>query len=205
VIYTAKSARFIMGGSYLELRMDNGVRLEGAGADQRMLSFDHYQVSIPLSDGKWSKRKSGDHVTMMTMTELWEQMQSAKPAAATAELSRRILLPSTVLILFFFALPLSITQKRSGKAGSLISGIALLVMIYNAQLLLHRQVSQGAFPGWTMWAAQIAMLMLAMFLWRRAEADRMPRLFAVAGEWIYYMHQWIMHRLAHRWSQQREH
>ena len=39
VIYTAKSARFIMGGSYLELRMNNGVRLEGAGADQRMLSF----------------------------------------------------------------------------------------------------------------------------------------------------------------------
>ncbi|NWF39428.1 YjgP/YjgQ family permease [Mariprofundus sp. NF] len=203
VIYTAKSARFIMGGSYLELRMDNGVRLEGAGADQRMLSFDHYQVSIPLSDGNWRERKSKDHVTMMTMGELWESIQSAKPDAATAELNRRILLPSTVLILFFFALPLSITQKRSGKAGSLISGIALLVMIYNAQLLLHRQVSQGAFPGWTMWAAQIAMLMLAMFLWRRAEADRMPRLFAVAGEWIYFVHQWIMHRLAHRWSQQR--
>lgn len=204
VIYTAKSARFIMGGSYLELRMDNGVRLEGAGADQRMLSFEHYQVSIPLSDGNWSERKSKDHVTMMTMTELWQSMQSAKPEAATAEWSRRLLLPSTVLILFFFALPLSLTQKRSGKAGSLISGIAMLVLIYNAQLLLHRQISQGAFPGWTMWAAQIAMLALAIFLWRRAEADRMPRLFSLLGEWIYFIHQWVMHRLAHRWSQQKD-
>jgi len=200
VIYTAKSARFIMGGSYLELRMNNGVRLEGAGADQRMLSFEHYQVTIPVSDGNWSERKSKDHVTMMTMGELWERVELGK-AEATAELNRRILLPSTILILFFFALPLSLTRKRSGKAGSLISGIALLVLIYNAQLLLHRQVSQGDFPGWSMWAAQIVMLVMAIYLWRRAEADRMPKLFSLAGEWLYFLRQWIMHRVAHRWSQ----
>ena len=137
---------------------------------------------------------------MMTMGGLWERVELGK-AEATAELNRRSLVPSTIMILFFFAQPLSLTRKRSGKAGSLISGIALLVLIYNAQLLLHRQVSQGDFPGWSMWAAQIVMLVMAIYLWRRAEADRMPKLFPLAGEWTYFLRQWIMHRVAHRWSQ----
>jgi len=199
VIYTAKSAQFIMSGDYLELRMNSGVRLEGMGADQRMLTFDHYQVTIPVSEGNWQERQSGDHVTMMTMTELWQSIQALAKPEAVAEWNRRLLLPTTVLILFFFALPLSLTQKRSGKAGSLIAGIALLVLIYNVQLLLHRQVSQGAFPGWTMWAAQVVMLALGAFLWIRVEADRMPRVFSLISEWIYLLHQAFIHRVAHRW------
>jgi len=200
VIYTAKSAQFIMSGDYLELRMNSGVRLEGMGADQRMLTFDHYQVTIPVSEGNWQERQSGDHVTMMTVTELWQSIQALAKPEAVAEWNRRLLLPTTVLILFFFALPLSLTQKRSGKAGSLIAGIALLVLIYNVQLLLHRQVSQGAFPGWTMWAAQVAMLALGAFLWIRVEADRLPRVFSLLSEWIYLLHQAFMHRVAHRWA-----
>ncbi|ATX79586.1 LPS export ABC transporter permease LptF [Mariprofundus aestuarium] len=199
VIYTAKSAQFIMSGDYLELQMNSGVRLEGKGADQRMLTFDHYQVTIPVSEGKWRERKSTDHVTMMTVSELWQSVQALAKPDAVAEWNRRALLPSTVLILFFFALPLSLTQKRSGKAGSLIAGIAVLVLIYNVQLLLHRQVSQGAFSGWTMWAAQAAMLALGAFLWKRVEADRMPRVFSLLSEWIYLLHQAFIHRVAHRW------
>jgi len=200
VIYTAKSARFVMSGDYLELRMSNGVRLEGKGADQRMLTFDNYQVSIPISQGNWQERKSTDHVTMMKVGELWQSVQALAKPDAVAEMNRRLLLPTTVLILFFFALPLSLTQKRSGKAGSLIAGIALLVLIYNVQLLLHRQVGQGAFPGWSMWAAQALMLTLGAFLWKRVEADRLPRVLSLASEWAYLAHQAFMHRVAHRWS-----
>lgn len=200
VIYTAKSARFIMSGSYLELKMNNGVRLEGEGADQRMLAFEHYQVTIPVSDGNWKMRQSNDHVTMMTVSELWQSAQALEKPDAIAEWNRRALLPTTVLILFFFALPLSLTQKRSGKAGSLIAGIAILVLIYNAQLLLHRQVSQDVFAGWTMWIAQVVMLSTAVFLWNRAEKDRMPQVFSLASEWMYLLHQWSLHLFAHRWK-----
>ncbi len=197
VIYTAESARFDMTGSQLQLSLDKGVRLEGQEDDQRMLAFDKYMVSIPTSDGNWKQRHSSDHVTMMTPEELWQAVKKNSPGAV-AEWNRRLLLPTTVLVLFFFALPFSLTQKRSGKAGSMIAGIALLVLIYNLQLMLHRQVSLGALPGWTMWAEQGTLLLLGIFLWKRAEADRLPKVFSQAGEWVYLLHQFVMHKLGHR-------
>jgi len=197
VIYTAKSARFDMNNSQLQLRMNNGVRLEGQGADQRMLAFDKYMVSIPVSAGHWKRQHSSDHVTMMMPGELWQARKKDQPGAV-AEWNRRLLLPSTILVLFFFALPFSLTQKRSGKAGSMIAGIALLVLIYNLQLMLHRQVNLGVFSGWTMWAEQGALLVLGIFLWNRAEADRLPKIFSQTGEWVYLLHQFVMHKLGRR-------
>jgi LPS export ABC transporter permease LptF len=199
VIYTAESARFEMAQGRLALKMTHGVRLEGHGADQRMLAFEQYQVAIPMAEGHWKRQQSGDHVTMMTAEELWRAYQQPEGnQAAVAEWNRRLLLPTTVLVLFFFALPLSLTQKRSGKAGSLVAGIALLVLLYNVQLLLHRQVNQGAFPGWTMWAGQGSLLALGIYLWLRAEVDRLPKIFSQAGEWIYLSYQAVLHRLAYR-------
>jgi len=200
VIYTAQSARFDMSGdgagnNQLELHMNHGVRFEGQGADQRMLVFDRYQVVIPVTDGNWKERNSADHVSMMTPSELWQAVQH-DVVGALAEWNRRMLLPTTVLVLFFFALPLSLTQKRSGKAGSMIAGIALLVMMYNLQLFFHRQVNLGVFPGWSMWLEQIVLLGFGLFLWKRAEADRLPRIFLQTGELIHALHQLIMHKLA---------
>jgi len=197
VIYTAESARFDMTGNQLQLSMNKGVRLEGQGSDQRMLAFDKYMVSIPVSGGNWKQKHSSDHVTMMTPGELWQALDKGG-ADAMAEWNRRLLLPTTVLVLFFFALPFSLTQKRSGKTGSMIAGIALLVMIYNLQLMLHRQVNLGVFPGWTMWAEQGSLLLLGMFLWQRTEADRLPKVFSQAGEWVYLLHQFVMHKLGRR-------
>jgi len=197
VLYTARSAHFEMLGGNVELRMNNGVRFEGEGANQRMLSFDKYRVTLSLAKGGWKPRRSGDHVIMMTMAELWTAVGKGG-ADAVAEWNRRLLLPMTVLVLFFFTLPLSITQKRSGKVGSMILGIALLSTVYNLQLLLHGQVRQGALPGWSMWAEQGALLLCGIFLWKRTEADRMPKIFAVIGNYFYVLHQWIRHKLAHR-------
>jgi lipopolysaccharide export LptBFGC system permease protein LptF len=198
VVYTAESARFEMNQRKLALKMTRGVRMEGRGADQRMLGFEQYQVAIPMVEGRWKRQRSTDHVTMMTAEELWQAYQSEDNHTAEAEWNRRLLLPTTVLVLFFFALPLSLTQKRSGKAGSLVAGIALLVLLYNVQLLLHRQVSQGAFAGWTMWVGQGSLLVLGVYLWLCAEADRLPKMFSHAGEWVYLSYQAVMHRLAYR-------
>ncbi len=202
VIYTAQSAQFDMsangmGGNQLELHMNHGVRLEGEGADQRMLAFDRYQVAIPVSDGNWQQRNSSDHVTMMTPTELWQAVEKDAPGAL-AEWNRRLLLPTTILVLFFFALPLSLTQKRSGKAGSMIAGIALLVIIYNLQLMFHRQVNQGVLPGWSMWLEQSLLLIYGLYLWKRAEADRLPKFFSQVAGSISILHQWIVLKLARR-------
>jgi len=178
VIYTAKSARFDMGVDSLLLKLKDGVRLEGVGSDQRMLAFKRYQVSIPAPATSRKIRRSGDHVTTMTPDQLWHALQGSRNGATTAEWNRRLILPTTVLVLIFFALPLSLTQKRSGRAAPMIAGIVLLIVVYNLQLLLYQQVNEGSFPGWTMWFGQGMLLTIGIFLSKRAEADRLPKVFA---------------------------
>ncbi len=176
VIYVAESARFARAGERLQLEMHDGVRLEGENDDQRMLAFKRYQVSMPLPGMHRKLLKSSDHITMMTPAELWNALKSQPDAQASAEWNRRLLFPSTLLILLFFVLPLSLTPKRSGKTGAMISGILLLVGVFNLQLLLFQQVNQNLLPGWTMWLGQAGMLMLGIYLSWRATQDKQLQL-----------------------------
>jgi len=176
VIYTARSARFDKQGEHLLLEMTEGVRLEGEGDDQRMLAFKRYKVSMPLPGSHRRLMKSSDHVNMMTIRELWSDQQTTQSGSAAAEWNRRLLFPTTLLVLLFFALPLSLTPKRSGKAGSLIAGVLLLVAVFNSQLLLYQQVNQNILPGWTMWLGQALLLLVGLLLSKRASEDRMPRM-----------------------------
>jgi len=201
VVYTAKTASFISRANNLELQMHDGVRIEGKGSDQRILTFDAYKVSIPISSGRFKKQHASDHVILMPPSLLWAKVQQGD-ALASAEWNRRLLLPATILVLCLFALPLSLSQKRSGKTGSLMIGIALLVALYNVQLFLHRQVSQSVFPAWSMWAEQAGMLCLGAFLWLRAEQERLPGFITGSGEWFYLMHSFVMRALSQRRGKQ---
>ncbi|HXH72019.1 MAG TPA: LptF/LptG family permease [Mariprofundaceae bacterium] len=198
VFYVAQDAEFLPSANSLQLRMRHGTRLEGQQADQRMLAFDEYVVSLPLESVRFSKQTMSDHVTLMPPAMLWQTMQNRHDAESVAEWNRRLILPTTVLVLFLFALPLSLSPKRSGKAGSLITGIALVVAVYNVELLFQQKVMLGTLPGWTMWATQLAFVLLGVDLWRRAEADRLPKLLTQSGEWFYLLHQLIMQRLSRR-------
>jgi len=133
----------------------------------------------------------------MSMSELWREVQAGK-AIAIGEWSRRLLLPTTVLVFFFFALPISLIQKRSGKAGVLILGVTLVFAYFNIQLLMHQKVSNGIFPGWSMWLDQGALFALGFYLWRRAEADRLPKLLVQLGEQFALLNQWITRKIAKR-------
>jgi len=163
VIYTAKSAQVNEGGTFLQLQLKDGVRMEGKGTDQRILFFKQYQVSIPIPSLGTRALHSNDHVTMMTAHELWQSLRS-NHAGAMAEWNRRLLLPTTVFLLLLFALPLSLSQKRSGKATSFITGIMLLLAVYNLQLILYQQVDRGILPGWSMWLGQGMLLGFGLFL-----------------------------------------
>ena len=97
-----------------------------------------------------------------------------------------------------FGLPLSLSPKRSGRTGSFLFGIGLLILLYNVQLVLHRQVSLGSLSGWAMWAGQLVFLVLGVLLWRRAEQGKLPMWLVQGGEVFYIMHQRLLHWLAHR-------
>jgi len=156
--------------------------LEGEGGDLRSLAFDRYQVAMNLNDlGLLKVPVWRSRVFEMQGKELWGLVQKTHRADAVAEWHRRLVMPTSILILMLLCLPLSHTSKRSGKAGAYIAGVGLILLLYNLQVVLHQQVLNGSMSWWSMWAGQGFLLAIAGFLFWRACQDRVYGFFAILG------------------------
>jgi len=190
VVYLAELAEIDKAGGNLNFTLYDGTRLEGSMANLRTLSFDRYQVSLNLGElGLLKTPVWRTRVFEMNVTELWEAVFQEKRVDAVAELNRRLLLPTTVLILMLFSLPLSFAPKRSGKAGSYIFGIGLLLLVYNAQILLQQQVHSAHLPWWSMWLGQFLFFAAALWAFRRACQDRLPSILLLIEGLASVVHQ----------------
>ncbi len=193
IVYVAELAEIGKSGKNMNFTLYNGTRLEGSMENLRSLSFDRYRISLNLGElGLLKVPMWRTRVFEMGISELWNAAVQKKKVNAIAELNRRLLLPTTVLILLFFCLPLSFAPKRSGKAGSYIMGTALLLLVYNAQILLQQQVHSGHLPWWTMWLGQFLLLTVALWAFRRACQDRLPSLLLFVKGVSATVHQKVM-------------
>lgn len=203
VYYLAERAEILPASGGVRLRMWHGTRLEGQGINHRVLAFKNYEVSLPLGGLSAVKLlRSSDNVILMSPTELWQVLRIRATSDARAEWNRRLVLPTTVLVLCLFTLPLSLAPKRAGRTGSLLLGIGLLILLYNVQLVLHRQVGLGTLSPWFMWAGQGGFLLTGILLWRRSEQGRLPLWLASGGEFFYLIHQRLMSWIARRRGQE---
>lgn len=176
VVYMATTTTLERIGDVLRFTLFDGVRLEGEGDKLRSIAFQRYQVGMNLGALGLLKIPSWQLRSFeMKGSELWQAIKNgeARPDIV-AEWHRRLLMPTTILILFLFCLPLSRTAKRTTKAGSYLLGIALLIVLYNAQLALHQQVSQGNASWWIMWLGQCFFLIVGYWLFHRSCHDRLP-------------------------------
>ncbi len=199
VFYLAETAELAPATGGVRLHMHNGSRLEGMGENQRILAFKDYNIEFPLGHmGAVKLARSSDNVVLMTLAELWHKLRQHPDASAKAEWNWRLILPTTVLVLCLFSLPLSLSPKRSGRAGSYILGIGFLILLYNVELVLHRQADSGSMSAWMMWVGQGVFFVLGILLWSRAEQGRLPMWLVRGGEFFYFMRQRLMHWFAHR-------
>ncbi len=197
VIYLAREAVFESNPGRLGIRLHDGVRLEGSGADQRMLAFESYQVALPVKAGAWRAWQVTENAALMPPSVLWQQVR-ARDVKAVIELNRRLILPATVLLLMFLALPLSLVRKRSGKAGAFVLGISALVVVYNVQLALHRLALDGKLPPYGMWIAFAAMLAFALLFWLLASRDRLPAWLTGMGDGLARVLSRVSRRISKR-------
>ncbi|MDQ6957311.1 MAG: LptF/LptG family permease [Mariprofundaceae bacterium] len=173
VVYMAESAKLDRVGSELRFTLFHGTRLEGEAGDLRSLSFDRYQIAMNLNDlGLLKVPEWRSRVFEMQAGELWKLVQTTHRPDAVAEWHRRILMPTSILVLMLFCLPLSHTSKRSGKTGAYIAGVGLILLTYNFQIILHQQVLGGSVPWWFMWAGQGVSLLLAAWLFYRVSSGK---------------------------------
>jgi len=165
-IYIAKEANIQRHKQFITLNMYDGVHLEGEGPSLRTTYFTTFSFSIDVGDLGIVRipLHSGDKAIMMSSTELSKAMAQSPNLMMQAEWHRRWLLPSTVFVLFLFALPLSVNGKRSGKSKGWIWGVGLLLIVYNTQIGLFKQVALGRFDWWVMWAGQLSFIMVGLAL-----------------------------------------
>ncbi len=200
VIYIAETAEMTTTAAGLQFTLRHGTRLEGEAAQLRLLAFDEYKVAVSIdalnntsTDLPWQSR-----LLEMSPIQLWHTIKKSGKSDAWAEWNRRLLLPSTVLVLLLFVLPLSLAPKRSGKAGAFVLSALVVLLVYNVQIMLHRQVSGDVWPWWSMWLAQAGLLATGFELSRRASLDRLPSLLVWVGETIYLLHNLIIGAIARR-------
>jgi len=199
IYYLSETARLTIEMGAIHLHMHNGSRLQGEGENQRVLAFKDYEAILPLDRmGNVTFVRSTDHVSMMTPSELWQRLRKHPNPQAAAEWAWRLVLPITPIVLCLLALPLSLSPKRSGRAGSFLLGITLLVVLYNMLLVFHQQISTGTLPSWSIWAGQGVFLIGGIEAWRRAEKGTLPNWLAQSGELFYLAHQRITHWMGHR-------
>lgn len=199
VVYLAERAVIGRSGSSLQFTLYHGTRLEGSMDSLRSLSFDEYRVSINLGElGLLKMPVWNPRVFEMVLPELWQAAFYENRLDARAELSRRLLLPTTVIVFLFFCLPLSVAPKRSGKAGSYILGTALMLLIYNVQIVLHQQVTGENLPWWSMWLGQSVFLAIAVWAFHRASQDRLPSLLLFIEVSLSTIHQYVLHFIGRR-------
>jgi len=157
----------------LRFTLFHGTRLEGEAGDLRSLAFDRYQVAMNLNDlGLLKVPVWRSRVFEMQAKELWDLVQETHRPDAIAEWHRRLIMPTSVLLLLLFCLPLSHTSKRSGKTGAYIAGVGLVLLLYNLQVILHQQVLNASMPWWFMWLGQGMLLAIAWILFWRASQDK---------------------------------
>jgi lipopolysaccharide export system permease protein len=142
----------------------NGRRYEGepGSAEYRIYRFERYAMRIDSREARAARAPTTKSVSTVDL------VRDPTPANL-GELSWRIGLPASALILALLAIPLSFANPRAGRSMNLV--LALLVyMIYSNMLSISQAaIAQSRISLATgLWSVHIAMLaLLALLFYRR--------------------------------------
>ncbi|HSQ05723.1 MAG TPA: LPS export ABC transporter permease LptF [Burkholderiales bacterium] len=144
------------------LVLQNGRRYEGeAGTPEyKIYEFERYAMRIESSAAREPAPSSKSATTLDLMRD--------RSASNLAELSWRLGLPMSALLLSLLAIPLSFVNPRAGRSMNLV--LALLVyMIYNNMLSVAQAAIAQSRIGLTagLWAVHGAMVVVLLLLFYR--------------------------------------
>jgi lipopolysaccharide export system permease protein len=150
----------------------NGYRYEGepGQADFKTYEFERYTVRI---EAREVARAQGTKV--LNTADLF---QSAVPAHR-GELSWRIGLPVSALLLSLLAIPLSFVNPRAGRSVNLIVAVLVYMTYVNVLSIIQVNIAQSRLhlaPGILIVHAVVALILLALF-YRRQSVTSLRRVF----------------------------
>jgi lipopolysaccharide export system permease protein len=133
--------------------------------ESRTTSFDVYRIRM---DQSTPVPRSQENIKAMGMLEL---IKKPEPAAK-GEVALRVGLPLLTFALAILAIPLAVSNARSGRAVNLILALLIYLIASNLFSAMKAAVGQGKI-GFAMawWPLPLALLMIAavMFWWRMTQ------------------------------------
>lgn len=139
------------------LRLYDGRLIDmGQQADQpRVLTFDTQDIAIDLPTIS-GLRQRGEEYLELTLPELTEAMNdpllpASERRASLANFHWRLMHSLTFVLLPFLAIPLGITNKRTGKSSGLVVGLSMIIVYNEFSEVTETMVAGGTNPYVSIW------------------------------------------------------
>jgi lipopolysaccharide export system permease protein len=143
------------------LVLQNGRRYEGepGSPEYKVFEFERYAMRIESAD-------AADRApTTKTMTTL-ELLRDPTPRNL-GELSWRVGLPASAMVLCLLAIPLSFVNPRAGRSMNIVVAILIYMIYSNLLSIMQGAIAQGRIPVfagmWTVHAGMLAILLLLFY------------------------------------------
>ncbi|MBV1901109.1 MAG: LptF/LptG family permease [Kordiimonadaceae bacterium] len=156
------------------LRLFNGrlVDLNESQNKPRVLSFDRQDLKIKLPARDAFRTRGGEELEM-TLPELYRESEDTRlslteRAAFNGNFHWRIMHSLTFFIIPFLAIPMGLTNKRTGRGSGLVIGLSLLIVYNEFMEGMETAVKVGASPYATIWVLYGAFALLSLFFFRVA-------------------------------------
>lgn len=154
------------------LILENGYRYEGepGRADFRITEFERFTTHI--------ESREVARAESLKVLKTVDLLRQAQPRYL-GELSWRIGLPVSALLLALLAIPLSFVNPRAGRSFNLIVALLVYMIYVNMLSVIQAYISQSrvhVVPGILILHAVVALLLVALF-YRRLSVTSLRRLF----------------------------
>ncbi|MDQ6989045.1 MAG: LptF/LptG family permease [Mariprofundaceae bacterium] len=166
VMYVAKKARFSNSDTGITLLLEDGDQISGEKDSLRAVHFEQYTIQIPLDLEESYRNLSPDSdPSFMDAQTLYTTLQAEQVSSKNiAQWHNRLVTPLIVLLLFCFALPMSLQAKRSQRGGTFFMAIALMALLNQSQLIVYNNIKLAILPWWSLWVLLLSFAALAYWL-----------------------------------------
>ncbi len=154
------------------LRLFNGVLvdLNESQNKPRVLNFERLDLTVRLPQREVFRERGGQELEM-TLPELFVEMGNPlntveERAAFQANYHWRVMHSLSFFILPFLAIPMGITNKRTGRGTGIVIGLSLLIVYNELMEGMETAIKNGASPYFTVWALFGAFAALSFFFFR---------------------------------------
>ncbi len=144
------------------LVLEDGRRYDGnwGGAEYSLMEFERYGVRL---DGAGAPAVA-ESTRGLTTAQLLQNLNSVN----LGELSHRIGLPVSVVVIALLAIPLAFVNPRLGRSFNIVIGLLIYFTYTNANSVLRSWITQDRVSfGVGVWITHALVVMIALYMFRR--------------------------------------